>query len=232
MKKNARILGIPTISFVKVLRGLYLPGLFACFYESVSCVYAAFSTYLCTCVARAACFVFCSISLTALLFSFSFSTNLIDTYVTVPIDVRISLRICLKYFSHFHLHFSNSCVCVSKHVYAFPSSPILIHIYYHIHKYDLCPVIFLSPSFCFLSSFSINLIDTYVTVPIDESITPLICLNSFPSTSSFLTSLPPHVHLCLHPNIHTYFNTSSGPFILTSCSLMCSPTYKFLWMFI
>ena len=129
MKKNARILGIPTISFVKVLRGLYLPGLFACFYESVSCVYAAFSTYLCTCDARAACFVFCSISLTALLFSFSFSTNLIDTYVTVPIDVRISLRICLKYFSHFHLHFSNSCVCVSKHVYAFPSSPILIHIY-------------------------------------------------------------------------------------------------------
>jgi len=119
-----------------------------------------------------------------------------------------------KLFFHLHLHFSNSCVCVSKHVYAFPSSCIFIHIYFHIHKYVLCPVFYLSPSFCFLSSFSISLIDTYVTVPIDVRITPLICLDSFPSTSSssFLTSLPPHVNLCLHPNIHTYFNKSSCPF--------------------
>ena len=35
-------------------------------------LYAVFSTYLSTCVARAACFVFCSISLTAFLFSFFF----------------------------------------------------------------------------------------------------------------------------------------------------------------
>ena len=99
-----------------------------------------------------------------------------------------------------------------------------------IHQYALCPVLYLSPSLCFLSSFSANFIDTYVTVPIDVRITPLICLDSFPSTSSFLTSLPPHVHLCLHPNIHTYFNTSSGPFIRTSCFLMCSLTCKFLRM--
>jgi len=148
----------------------------------------------------------------------------------VPIDARITLRICLKYSFHLHLHLSNSCVCVSKHVYAFPSSSILIHIYYHIHKYVLCPVLYFSPSFCFLSSFSINLIDTYVTVLVDVNITPLICLDSFPSTSSFLTSLPCLVHLCLHPNIHTCFNTSSGPFIRTTCSLMCSLTCKFLRM--
>jgi len=39
----------------------HIPCLFACFHESVSCVYAFFSTCLSTCVARAACFVFCSI---------------------------------------------------------------------------------------------------------------------------------------------------------------------------
>jgi len=116
------------------------------------------------------------------------------------------------FLSNLHLHFSNSCVCVSKHVYAFPSSSILIHIYCHIHKYDLCPVLYLSPSFCFLSFFSTDLIDTYVTVPIDVRITLLTCLDSFPSVSSFLTYLPTLVHLCLHPNIHTYFNASCCPF--------------------
>jgi len=148
-----------------------------------------------------------------LLFFFFFSTNFIDldTYVTVLTDVRITLRICLKYIFHLHLHFSNSCVCVSKHVYAFPSSFILIHIYYHIHEYVLCPVLCLSSYFGFLSSFSINLIDTYITVHIDVSITPLICLDSFPSTSSFLTSLPPHVHLCLHPK---YIHISLHPQVL------------------
>jgi len=124
----------------------------------------------------------------------------------VPIDLRITLRICLKYYFHLHLHLSNSCVCVSKHIYAFPSSSILIQIYYHIHKYVLCPVLYLSSSFCFLSSFSVNLIDTYVTVPIYVNISPLICLDSFPSTSSFLTSFPPHVHLWLHIQIHIHIS--------------------------
>jgi len=41
------------------------------------------------------CFVFCSILITIFLFSFSCSINLINTYVTVPIDVRITLPICL-----------------------------------------------------------------------------------------------------------------------------------------
>jgi len=34
-----------------------------------------------------------------------------------------------------HLHFSNFGVCVSKHVYAFPSSSTFIHIYSHVHIY-------------------------------------------------------------------------------------------------
>jgi len=53
---------------------------------------------------------------------------------------------------------------------------------------------------------------TYVTMSIDVRITPLMCLDSFTSTSSFLTYLPPHVHFWLRPNIHTYLNTSSCPF--------------------
>ena len=63
----------------------------------------------------------------------------------------------------------NSCVCVFTHVYAFPSSSIFIHTYRHLHMYGVCSVLYVSPSFRFqvLSSVSTNLIDTYVTVPID-----------------------------------------------------------------
>jgi len=74
----------------------HIPCLFACFYEAVSCAYAFFSTYLSTCVARSACFVFCSVFITIFLFSFFFSYKFNDTYVTVPIDVRITLLICLS----------------------------------------------------------------------------------------------------------------------------------------
>jgi len=66
---------IPNLGALRVIASVsltYLPCLFACFCESVSYVYVVFSTYLSTCVARAACFVFCSISLTAFLFSFYF----------------------------------------------------------------------------------------------------------------------------------------------------------------
>ena len=36
---------------------------------------------------------------------------------------------------HLHLPFANSSFCVSKHVYAFPSSSIFIHMYHHFHMY-------------------------------------------------------------------------------------------------
>jgi len=129
---------LPRIDWVSIK---HLPCLFACFYESVSCVYAVFSTYLSTCVARAACFVFCSIFLTALLFIFflfyKFDRHLCHgAYWCTYNPANMS-----KYFFHLHLHLSNSSVCVSKHVYAFPSSSILIHIYYPIHRYVLCAVL-------------------------------------------------------------------------------------------
>ena len=79
----------------------------------------------------------------------------------------------------------NSCVCVSKHVYAFPSSSIFIHTYCHPHMYGLCSFLCLSPSFCFLSSVSTNFIDTYVTVPIDVRTACSYAYPLFPSESSF-----------------------------------------------
>jgi len=80
----------------------------------------------------------------------------------------------------------NSCVCVSQHVYAFPSSSIFIHTYRHPHMYVLCSVLCPSPSFCFLSSVSTNFTDTYVTVPIDVRTTWSYAYPLFPSLSSFL----------------------------------------------
>jgi len=60
---------------------MHIPCLFACFYESVSCVYAFFSTCLSTCVASAARFVFSFVFITTFLFSVFFFS--IDTFVTV-----------------------------------------------------------------------------------------------------------------------------------------------------
>jgi len=61
---------LPIISSVPLR---HIPCLFACIYESVSCVYDFFSTCASTCVARTACFVFCSIFITTFLFSFFIS---------------------------------------------------------------------------------------------------------------------------------------------------------------
>jgi len=80
----------------------------------------------------------------------------------------------------------NSCVCVSKHVYTFPSSSIFIHTYRHFHMYGLCSVLYLSPFFCFPSSVSTNFMDTYVMVPIDAHTTCSYACPLFPSVCSFL----------------------------------------------
>jgi len=133
---------------------MHLPCLFACFNESVSCVYAFFSTCHSTCVVRAACFVFGSVSITTFLFSFSFF-------------YKFNRRLCHgaywcthkpanmpRLHFHLHLHFSTSCVCVCKNVYAVPSSSIFVHIYRHFHMYGLCYVLYLYPCFCLLSSLS------------------------------------------------------------------------------
>jgi len=55
---------------------------------------------------------------------------------------------------YLHVYYSNSCVCVSKHVYANPSSSISVRIYDHLHMYCSCYVLHLCQCFfCLLCSF-------------------------------------------------------------------------------
>ena len=108
-------------------------------------------------------------------------------------------------FFHLHLDFSNSCVRLSKHVYAFPSSSILIHTYCHIHSYILCPVLYLSPSFCFLSYFSTHLIDTYVTVSIDVRMALLTAhMPRLLPICIFISHLPPTSRTLMFASKYTY----------------------------
>ena len=65
----------------------------------------------------------------------------------------------------------------------------------------LCLVLYSWPPFYFLSSFLTNFIDTYVTVLIDERITLLICLDSFP-IRIFLSIIPAHVYLNMFKHFH------------------------------
>ena len=104
---------------------------------------AVFSTCFSTCVARAACFVFCSVSLTIFLFSFCFFYK-IDRHLCHGVYrcTHHSANMPILPF-HLHLPFSNSCVCVTKHVHVFFSNSIFIHTYLHVHMYDLCSVLWL-----------------------------------------------------------------------------------------
>jgi len=120
----------------------HLPCLFACFYVSVSCVYAVFSTCLSPCFVRAACLVFGSVSITTFLFSVSF-------FYTFNRHLCHGIYSCTHkpanmptLFFNLHLHLSNSYVRVYIHVYAFPSSSISIHTYRHIYMYVWCSVLY------------------------------------------------------------------------------------------
>ena len=44
---------------------------------------------------------------------------------------------------HLQVPISDSCVCVSKHVYTFPSSSIFIHTYRDFQMYVLCSVLYI-----------------------------------------------------------------------------------------
>ena len=133
--------------------------LFACFYESVSCVYVFFSTCRSSCVVRAVCFVFCSIFITS--FELVINMKLLTCLSSFSICMSIILILAYVYM------YSNSCACVYKEKYAFPWSLILVRIHRHFHMYSLCDVLYLYP--CFLCAFFFvrNLIDTCVTVSID-----------------------------------------------------------------
>ena len=143
-------LGALQIIALVSLMHIQVPCLFACFYESVSCVHTFFSTCRSTCVACAECFVFCSIFLTTVMLACSF-------FYKFNRHLCHGAYWCIHnpaHMSNLHLPFSNSCVRVSKHVYAFSISSIFIHTYRHVHMYGLCSVLYFYPSFCFLSSFS------------------------------------------------------------------------------
>jgi len=88
-----------TLPIIALVSLTHLPFLCACFYESLSCVMLS-SLPVFLPVLRAL-HALCSVLYPWLPFCFlsPFSTHLIDTYVTVPIHVRINLRICLNYFS-------------------------------------------------------------------------------------------------------------------------------------
>jgi len=101
-------------------------------------VYAFFCTCDSTCVACAACLVFCSTFITIFLFLSSFPTNLIDTYVMVPIDILIALLIPLSSAAFCISIFCNSCVCVCQLVHALPTSFIFIHIDRRIYMHICC----------------------------------------------------------------------------------------------
>jgi len=59
--------------------------------------------------------------------------------------------------SYLHVYFSNSCVCVSEPVYAFPSASIFVHIYHHFHVCFLWRALYLYPCFCaFLLFLKLN----------------------------------------------------------------------------
>jgi len=102
---------IPNLGALPIIASfslMHIPALLACF-ESVSCVYTFFSTCMSICVARAACTPFC--------FRSSFSTNSMDTHVTVPFDVHITMSVCL----------SSSSVCISICLIAY----VYVNLYTH-----------------------------------------------------------------------------------------------------
>jgi len=100
-------------------------------------VYVFFSTCLSTCVLRAVCFVCDSVSITTFCFLSPFSTNLIDTYVTVLVDVRTNLRICLNSFS-IHIFISLLPTYVYMNMYMHFPPLLYSYILFAIFKCMFC----------------------------------------------------------------------------------------------
>ena len=81
----------------------------------------------------------------------------------VPIDasekkngalvIRVHMSALLFYLL---VYYSDPCVCVSKHVCAFASSSIFVHISRHFHMYCLCYVLYLQTCFCLNSDFCVT----------------------------------------------------------------------------
>jgi len=143
----------------------HTPSLFACFNEIVSCVYAFFSG--CTClsifVARAACFGFCSISITTFLLSFFLFYKfhvflflflqiphmsqclLMYTYVALPIWLLYSSSVCIS-ICQIYAYVYHECHLV----HALSSSSKFICNYHHIHMY-ICN------DYCVVNTYNLNI---------------------------------------------------------------------------
>jgi len=140
---------IPNLGALPIMASVsltHLPFLCACFYESLSCVYAVFFTCLSPCVARAACLVFGSVSITTFLFSFSFFYTFNRHLCHGAYSCTHKPANMRKLFFHLHVHLSSSYVRVYIHVYAFPSSSMSINTYRHIHTYVWCSVLYWQPA--------------------------------------------------------------------------------------
>ena len=117
-KTKLRFSNLGALQIIALVSLMHIPCLFACFYESVSCVHVFLSTCRSTCVAPGACFVFCSIFITTfwLICSFFYKLDRHSYHGAYwcthnPAHVPIIPW-------HLYLLFSNSRVFISQHVCA------------------------------------------------------------------------------------------------------------------
>ena len=124
-------------------------------------VHFFFSSCLSACVASAALFAFGFVFLNTFLFSaLAKIISLVQCsfYTHNPAHMSV-LLFCL------HVDYSNGCVCVLKHSYAFPSSSIFLHII-ALFICTLCVMFYIYTHLVVYFFFFRNLIDTRVTVSI------------------------------------------------------------------
>jgi len=120
-----------------------------------------FSTCLSACVASAALFVCVFVFLTTFLFS---SLAKIISLVQCSCYTHNPAHMSVLLF-YLHVDYSNGCVCVPEHLYAFPSSWIFLHII-ALFICTLCVMFYIYTHLVVYFFFFRNLIDTRVTVSI------------------------------------------------------------------
>ena len=141
------------LSILALVSLTHIPCLFACFHESVSCVYAFFSTCCSTCVACTACLLFCFIFLTTFLLSCIFFYKL-----NRPMSgcLLMYAQPCKSVYPPFpsacsFLKFLRTCISTCIRI------PLLFQIHTHLSPYSYVWFVFCSyfyPYFCFLPSDS------------------------------------------------------------------------------
>ena len=178
-----------------------IPCLFACFYESVLCVYAFFSTCLCTCVAIAAWFVFGFVFITTFMFSFIFLCEFNTFLMTV-------LLLYAWPCSYVCPPFLSACFFI-----------ILIpaYVYLNIHTH-FPPLPF---SYTFIAIFIYNVCSMYYIY-----IYGFVCFLLFPKLNTHLcygvywcNHIPTHI-LILWFLVYFHFSTCTSTKIRSSATLV------------